>query len=311
MTNSNLGMKAIRSILIFGISLIGLGGCLNPPEFDNSPQITFESISFFKISPSVKKDSLVVRINFKDGDGDLGLASDSINPPYHRLNFFANDNGQLFAIPAELVSDFSLYSFKKSKKTPKRPSYYIEPPENKKVDELITLSSRDDGFSIPPFEEPYDCTANDESYLNENLGPDTIYVFRDFGYLIKDKSTIVDTLVRKENPNEYYYAVLNYFYLNTNPGFYNYHVQFFIKNTDDTYTEYDWIKEKCTTFDGRFLRLAEKDRPLEGTLSYSISSAGLQTTFGSKTLKLRITIFDRALHSSNTIDTEDFRLDEL
>ena len=303
-------MKAIRSTLIFAISLICFAACLNEPEFDNSPQITFESISFQKGSSGVR-DSLKVTINFKDGDGDLGLHTDSVRIPYHQLNFFANDNGQLLPISAVLISDFSRYRFRNSKKTPKKPSYYVEPPDTRKVGELITLASSNDGFSLPAFESPYDCAANDESYLNENQNPDTIYVFRDFKYIIKNKATIVDSLERIDNPNEYYYAVADYFYLKTNPSFYNIKVQFFIKNTDNTYTEYDWKKELCSTFDGRFPPLAQKDRPLEGTLTYSMTSVGFITTFGSKLLKLRITIFDRALNSSNTIDTEDFRLDEI
>ena len=303
-------MKAIRSTILFGIGLICFGACLNEPEFDNSPQITFESISFQKGSGGVR-DSLKVTINFKDGDGDLGQATDSTSPPYHQLNFFANDNGQLSPIPGTLISNFSLYRFRNSKKTPKKPSYYVEPPDAKRPGELITLASANQGFLLPPFESPYDCAANDESYLNENQNPDTIYIFRDFKYIIRDKATIVDSLERIDNPNEYYYAVVDYFYLKTNPAFYNIKVQFFIKNTDGSYTEYDWKKELCATFDGRFPILAQKERPLEGTLTYSMTSVGFLTTFGSKTLKLRITIFDRALNSSNSVDTDDFRLDEI
>jgi hypothetical protein len=301
-------MKALRSIIFFGINLVFLGSCLNPPEFDNSPQIAFESISFQKGTVGVR-DSLKVTISFKDGDGDLGLASDSTDPPYHQLNFFANDNGQLLPIPGELIPSFAGYRFRNSRKTPKRPSYYVEPPDTRKVGELITLTS--EGFSLPPFESPYDCTANDESYLNEKLGPDTIYVYKEFKYVIRDKSKIVDSLERIDNANIYYYAVTDYFYLKTNPAFYNIKVQFFIKNTDNTYTEYDWEKEVCSTFDGRFPILTQKERPLEGVLTYSMSSVGFLTTFGSKTLKLRITVFDRALNSSNTVDTEDFRLDDI
>jgi hypothetical protein len=303
-------MKPVRSAFLFAISVVLFSACFNPPEFNNTPSIQFEGISFSK-SPN-GEDSLVVSISFKDGDGDLGLSPSSgpdTDSPYHEVNFFANDNGQLYPIRGIRIESFSGYSYKGSKLTPKYPSYYIEP--TKATAELITLQSRNDGFSLPPFSPPYDCFLNHESYLNERQNPDTIFIFREDAFLIKDKTTIKDTLVRNGDPNEYYFAVVDYFYLQSNPFQYNFKVQFFVENNDGSFSEYDFRKEFCETHDGRFPRLTEKERALEGVINYSMVSSGFLATFSIKRLKLAITIYDRALHVSNTIETPTFRLEEI
>lgn len=303
-------MKPVRSAFLFVISVVLFSACFNPPEFNNSPTIEFEGISFGK-SPN-GNDSLVVSISFKDGDGDLGLSSSTgvdTDSPYHEVNFFANDNGELSPIRGIRIESFNGYTYKKAKRTPRFASYYIEP--TKPVAELITLQSRNEGFSLPPFTKPYDCFINHESYLNERLNPDTVFIFRADGFLIKDKSTIVDTLVRNSDPNEYYFAVVDFFYINMNPFQYNFKVEFFVKNNDGSFSEYDFREQFCETHDGRFPRLTDKDRALEGVINYSMVSSGFLATFSIKTLKLAITIYDRALNVSNTIETPEFRLEEI
>lgn len=303
-------MKQVRSALLFAISIILFSACFNPPEYDNSPSITFEGLYFGK-SPN-GEDSLVVSVTFKDGDGDLGFlpGPEAIDSPYHQINFFGDDNGQLLPIPSDLIQSFSGYTYKNSKKTPRFPSYYIRTPA-RQINGLITLSSRNEGFSLPPFTTPYDCYVNTESYLNEQQNPDTVFIWRNDSYMIKDNSTIVDTLVRDNNPDEYYYAVLDYFYIKENPTHYNFKVEFFVKNNDGSFTEYDFRKEFCETYDGRFPKLTDKDRALEGTINYSMVSTGFLPTFSIKTLKLAITVYDRALNESNRIETPEFRLEEI
>ncbi len=254
----------------------------------------------------------MVSVSFKDGDGDLGLSANSgpdTESPYHEINFFSNDNGTLYPINGIRIENFSGYTYKKAKTTPRNPSYYIEP--EKATAELITLQSRNDGFTLPTFTPPYDCFLNEESYLNERQNPDTIFIFRENSYLIKDKMTIVDTLVRNGDPNEYYFVVVDYFYIKTNPYQYNFKVQFFVKNNDGTFSEFDFRREYCETHDGRFPRLTDKDRALEGVINYSMVSSGFLATFSIKTLKLAITIYDRALNTSNTVETPEFRLEEI
>lgn len=300
-------MKQVKCVLLFLISVVLFSACLNPPEFDNSPTIEYNGVYFEKAS-----NSLVISISFKDGDGDLGL-SQSINyePPFHEINFFGSDDGRLQPLSSFLVPSFVGYKYKKTKKTPTESSYYIETPSGN-VGELITLRSRSEGFPrLPPFVSPYDCAANLESYLNDRQNPDTVFIFRDAGQLIKDQSTIVDTLVSEADPEVYYLAVVDYFYININPYHHNFKVQFFFQDNNGSFAEYDFRKEFCETFDGRFPPLLGKERATEGIINYSIVSPGILETFSTKTLKLVITIYDRALNTSNTLETPEFRLDEI
>ncbi len=301
-------MKQTKSLLLFGTSLL-VSACFNPPDFDHSPSITFEDV-YIKSTGEGGKDSFVISVNFKDGDGDLGLRADQINNPYHALNFLANDNGELRPIEAELKADLAGFSYRKTKKTPKNPSYFILSPSGN-VGELITLASRNQGFSLPPFEKPYNCSANNESYLNEQQSPDTIFIFRDDGHLIKNKATIVDILENNQNRNVFYYAVVDYFYMNVNPAHTNIKVKFLLKNGDGTFTEYDWRREVCETYDGRFPVPTDKTRPLDGTINYAMISSGFVTTFGNKRMKLAVTITDQALRTSNTVESKEFTLDEI
>ena len=303
-------MKKIKRPLLFGIPFLVLGGCVDSPDFDHSPKISFEDIYFVKSTGPGVKESLVISVNFKDGDGDLGLAPNKIDSGFHAINFLANDNGELLPVSSVLIPDFTGYTYKNTGKTPKNPSYLVQTP-SKIVGELITLDSRNERFSLPPFEKPYDCAANLESYLNEGLSPDTVFIFKSDEYLIKNKATIVDILENNQNKNVYYYAVRDYFYIHVNPAHTNIKVQFMIKNGDGSFAEYDWRKETCETYDGRFPILTERSRSLEGTINYAMISSGFSATFGIKRLKLVITINDNALHASNTVESREFTLEEI
>jgi hypothetical protein len=309
LTNSNLGMKPVKSVFLFVISLATFSACFNPPEFDDSPQIAFESISFAGKTAPTDKEILTISLSFKDGDGDLGIDNlVDIDSPYNHVNFFANDNGNLIEVSSVLIEDFTGYRYKKNRWAP-NPSYLIGRP-SKKVGELITFDSRNQGFSLPPLERPYDCSANHESYLNESLTPDTVFIFRNYAYLIKDHTKIVDTLVSDRDPNEWYYAVADFFYINVNDRHFNIKVQFFYYE-NGSFVEYNWPREYCTTFDGRFPIFSDGSRPLEGTLQYAMESTGFYSELGNRTLKLFVTITDRAGRVSNTVETREFKLDDI
>ncbi|MBK8620839.1 MAG: hypothetical protein IPN79_03525 [Saprospiraceae bacterium] len=55
------------------IVLFSLTGCLSPPEFDETPEITEISLSKTTMVQGVTQtDSIVFKISFTDGDGDFG-----------------------------------------------------------------------------------------------------------------------------------------------------------------------------------------------------------------------------------------------
>jgi hypothetical protein len=109
--------------------------------------------------------------------------------------------------------------------------------------------------------------------------------------------------------------VVDTLYFQLNPDYNNITVEFLVKNSDGTFTEFDWREAfnypNCgISFDGRFPILF-KDKPgapLEGKIKYGMGSIGFKILFSTKTLKLRIQIKDRALNTSNFIETAEFTL---
>lgn len=109
------------------------------------------------------------------------------------------------------------------------------------------------------------------------------------------------------------------FYFERNPNHYNIQVDFLVKNPNGTFTEFDWTKEfaypQCgITFDGRFPVLSKdlsRSAALDGKIRYGMASTGFNILFSIKTLKLRVTVYDRALNNSNTVETPEFTLQQI
>ena len=215
--------------------VIIITGCFTAPEFPNEPSITYNNVVFKKGETQFDQDSLILSLNFQDGDGDLGLRNEGADtrPPYHDLTASENvdDSGNLVQL--------------KDRNTP----------------EYDTL---------PPYEFPYYC-INYTIFNN-----DTIYV----------------------QPNFYHH---------------NIYVNYYVKK-NGIYTEFDWLTAFdpiCgQSFDGRYplLNPSDRERPLEGKLTYKMKSAGFELLFRQDTLMLEVFIIDRALNISNTITTPDFVL---
>ena len=229
-----------KASLFFILCVVFLNGCFTAPEYPVNPVIEFEQIEFKEV-PNFQ-DSLILTINFRDGDGDLGLYPDEIAPPYNSLS----------PVPKESDGRY------------------------------LTLADRSNPpfDTLPPYEFPYYCynyqtplEHNDPRYEN-----DTIY------------------FQRNENGN-------------------NIFIQYFVMKNGQ-YSEFDWETElqDCTeSFDGRFPVLDDLsgDKPLEGKLRYGMLSRGFLALFRNDTLKLRVRIKDRALNSSNTIETPGFVLRDI
>ncbi|OHX67649.1 hypothetical protein [Flammeovirga pacifica] len=63
-----------------------MSSCFGEPEFPLEPEIDFAWIEnrsgMEGDSPQGKQDSIYIAINFRDGDGDLGLSGEEQDPPY-------------------------------------------------------------------------------------------------------------------------------------------------------------------------------------------------------------------------------------
>lgn len=69
---------------IGGLGLLagGLSGCLKAPEYSTTPSISFNEIRRTRYTPTNAReqvlDTIRIKINYQDGDGDLGLTADEV-----------------------------------------------------------------------------------------------------------------------------------------------------------------------------------------------------------------------------------------
>ncbi|HYC86551.1 MAG TPA: hypothetical protein VEB86_15065 [Chryseosolibacter sp.] len=290
-------MKLVKGIAILACFSVLFGSCFDPPEFPTVPEIVFQDITFCDVADG--PDTLSVYIKFKDGDGDLGVDPQHpkySSPPYHFADFYQN-----------LAGNFSKVTVL---------SGQITSGNNSTLVDVLDLADPTAGDLIFPR------TRKNPAYTSQ-LPPYTceFYDYRDFVIHNTDTAALDKFSVYKDtlgDKNDPYYVITDTLYHTSNPNHYNIEVDWFIlvdpnSSVHETrYREYDWKKERCTTYDGRFPILSETNNTaLDGTLRYSMESRGFQILFGGKTMKLRVQIKDRLLNKSNIIDTGDFTLESI
>ncbi|WP_375417656.1 hypothetical protein [uncultured Hymenobacter sp.] len=83
-------LRPFAGLLLVLAGLSGaLSGCLSAPTYPIEPSIDFKDLSVVRSSPGrgVPTDTFKITIDFKDGDGDLGLtAAEIAAPPYDTKN---------------------------------------------------------------------------------------------------------------------------------------------------------------------------------------------------------------------------------
>ncbi|MBD3630079.1 MULTISPECIES: hypothetical protein [Cyclobacterium] len=84
-------MKLKNHYIIVLIILSVWGGCISPPDdFPTIPDISFNNMEFVQASGA---DSLIITLNFRDAEGDLGLNARDLFPPFNELNYLTDDEG--------------------------------------------------------------------------------------------------------------------------------------------------------------------------------------------------------------------------
>ncbi|MBN7816039.1 hypothetical protein [Algoriphagus pacificus] len=77
---------------IFFLALAGFS-CVNTPDnFPSTPEINFATIEYV---PTAGPDSLIVSVDFKDAEGDLGLSATENNPPFNPVEYQRDNRGEL------------------------------------------------------------------------------------------------------------------------------------------------------------------------------------------------------------------------
>lgn len=95
-----------------------LSACPTPPEFDQVPIIKYENIEFSQITDTsasgqpLNQDVISLSLYFEDGNGDLGLGSDELYPPYQLFNVPLNEKSELIFYGSEPnLPPFNFYNY--------------------------------------------------------------------------------------------------------------------------------------------------------------------------------------------------------
>lgn len=82
----------VKNPLWFLFVFFTVVACQKRPTFPITPKIDLNDF-YFKELKDYPLDSLVIKIKFEDGDGDLGLGANETNPPYQLLDPVTYPNG--------------------------------------------------------------------------------------------------------------------------------------------------------------------------------------------------------------------------
>jgi hypothetical protein len=300
-------MKISKGLAIFLGTLI-LGSCFDPPEFPTTPQIEFNRVEFIDNPSASGSDSLVIYVDFKDGDGNLGIdGEDDVyrSAPFNDSYFFQENNGKF-----DTLSTLSAQSA-----TDNYDILVIPNPSRGKLVNFRTRKKTPYNTILPAL---FHCSSYE--FTGDRTGTTATgrkLLIEQAAYAaVPPGAKVVDTLT-SSSPPRVYYQLRDTLYFARNPNHNNIEVDFFYKEPNnpqagpDGFVELDWFKTYCAPFDGRFPFLSNHENSLEGTLSYAMISTGFQSIFSVKTMKLRIQIKDRALNKSNTLVTPEFTLDKI
>jgi hypothetical protein len=79
--------RTLCSVVLLLLAGLGVSSCLTPPDYPETPEIGFKSISKQRLDNRFGVyDTVIVTVSFKDGDGDLGLNNDDTAPPFNELD---------------------------------------------------------------------------------------------------------------------------------------------------------------------------------------------------------------------------------
>jgi hypothetical protein len=281
-------MKTFRLLVIAVFCGALASSCFNPPEYPDAPVIHYKSVSYVKGGTlddgTEAADSIIVVLTFQDGNGDVGVGADEVNPPFNDRWYYTK---QPLQHDNTLSDDCSQY---------KNMCWYINPLVSE-FDKYLDIDDRKTSpyDSLPAFANPDNCTHWEVIYYDDDNNQDT-----------PDKP--LDTLYFAIN--RHYSNIFVEFQVKIPPSDPRYDPNNPFQKFDETaLSRYPLCIVR--SFDGRLPVLAEDlshPTPLEGEIRYAMPSESFETLFGSQFIRLKIYIEDRALNESNTVYTEPFNL---
>lgn len=289
-------MRVIKGIVLFCFSVVLVSGCFDPPEFSDTPQITFRDIKFKEVGGAADYDSLILYLDFKDGNGDVGLSAldpTDFDPPYHFENYFVEDEGGTGDTIPVLSRSFS---------TGVGGTIYTILNPDSIGGKLVTSKTRSKtNYGYLPVYDPQSCV--NYSFLSDVLVP------------LKNTDPSFDIQDTVKLNGRKYARIKEAVLFKSNPNHYNIEIKFW-RFQSGNFVEFDWFKEYCLTFNGRFPTSLNdfptyKDRPIDGSIRYAMANTSFLAVFGSTRLRISARIRDRALHVSNEVVTPEFDLNAI
>jgi hypothetical protein len=270
--------------------MVAVSACFEAPEFSDTPKITFKDIRFKEIGEVSDYDTLILYLDFKDGNGDLGLSplnEDDFEIPYNsEFYFLADGAGDTIPIVSTVRQNYTILN------------------DSEQPGKIVTSKTR----LLPNY--GYLPAYNQNSCVNYSFLTEVLVPFSS----IDATYEIQDTVIINERP---YAKIQEAVLYRPNPNHYNIEIKFWIfDGSTGDYIEFDWFEEYCITYDGRFTTSLNPfpsytNRPIEGTLRYAMANTSFPAIFGINQMKISARIRDRALNVSNTVYTQVFDLDKI
>jgi hypothetical protein len=116
LSENSLKMKnVVKSSFVLLLAAIGLASCYREPVFSTTPEIEFKDIKKIVVTDNfsgAKKDSIVISLAFKDGDGDMGLDNKQIESTYKgKYNYIVKAFRRSKGVYVDAIFDPSLSGF--------------------------------------------------------------------------------------------------------------------------------------------------------------------------------------------------------
>lgn len=246
--------------------------CNSPEPLSTVPKIILNNIAYKEIDSG--QDSLILFIDFEDGEGDLGLDANESIHPYHEYDMIIDADTTFVTLNGNNQAPFGVIT----------PAFFSPP----------SLSSP--LFSNTDNRPEFSCDHYEIGYLN---GDQNIFVRLETADNIDLDLNVfsIDTL-----------------YVSRNESRFNIYVDFFRKVGDDyEFVDWKraFDENGCGfDFNARFPIFDEENigSSLEGTIKYTMRSSGFNIILREDVFKLRFSIQDRGLNRSNVIETEDLTL---
>jgi hypothetical protein len=296
--------KTIRQISFFLVILLA-AGCYRAPEFSEVPRISFAKLQLTDTA------SLVLEFNVRDGDGDIGLQSESDDPddsavPYHPLSWIFDSQDRLVTINSEgHVGPF-----------------YAQPVARfDAFADILKFDPEDTiqyGVTVTDF-RAYFRVGESVFFSEDNPKEDNVYECENFE-IVEQFEIERDTIpIEIDGETFEFYddeliSFLDTVYVTRNPFHFNIYIDLLIKQGDD-YVPFEF--DECDPgYTARFpiFKKGTIGRPLDGSIEYAFFSTQFdpETSFLlNQTLRLRFYIYDRALNQSNVVTTPDFEILDL